>query len=558
MKRLFIVLLAGVLSGMAQQTKPLLIDAVVVDAGGRPVTGLTLSDFEITEAGSSRTVERLNRFDIVQHTSVTLGPLPALELTPDQIHPTIVFVVDDLCSSAQTLAETRRQLHLAAERILQSGGRVSILLASGGTGSAREFTADRTRINAIIGAIEYVGANVTGQVCSTAAWSTVTHALTGVHEMEGRKAVVLVSGDLPAPSAGAVMTNLAAQACAAIYQTSRIAPMLAESTGGEAGVSVDSVLDREQSYYILGFTGETGNNLRISLRRPGLTLHTRTRSISSPARFDFPAPLSGSALAERALNTPFDGSAVGMRLTVLFSNSQKEGSIVDVILHLALRDLSYVRDNKGRYRVSFELSVAGITGAGQTALSSSNPYDLEFPEQDYLRVKEQGVLLTLPVRVSTPGARQVRAAVLDSHSGRTGSASVFVDVPDLSKGALAISGIVLQGSAANRDTPGIRIFHPGATMKFNYGVYNATVDKEGRSELETQTRIFAGSQEPFSGRLTPLTFPRDADSRRQVTGTITLDPALAAGRYVLQVNVTDRLSERSRSTSQFIDFTITP
>jgi hypothetical protein len=30
----------------------------------------------------------------------------------------------------------------------------------------------------------------------------------------------------------------------------------------------------------------------------------------------------------------------------------------------------------------------------------------------------------------------------------------------------------------------------------------------------------------------------------------------AAGRYVLQVNVTGKLSEKPRSASQFIDFTI--
>ena len=556
MKRLVIALLAGALGGRAQAIRPLLIDAIVLDAGGRPVTNLTPTDFEVTEAGSSRTVERVNRFDVLRHTSATLGTLPALELKPDQIHPGIVFVVDDLCGTKEMLSEARRQLRAAVDGILQSGGRAAILQTSGGTGRSRQFTTDGALLLSNIDAIQYTGGSLARTACSMAAWSTVTHVLTGLHEIEGRKAVVLLSGDLPAPSAGPMLSRLAAQAATAIYATSQSAPMLAESAGGEAGVSVATVLEREQSYYVLAFTGESGNEIRVSLRRPGMTLRTRSQSIRQSARSDFPAPPFDAGVAESAINTPFQGDGIGLRVSTLFSN-QKDGSMVDVLLHLDLRDLGYVRDLKGRYRFGFEVHVAGITAAGQIAKPSASPYTIELSEEEYRRARDEGVFLTLPMRVSAPGTRQVRVVVADSHSGRTGSASAFVDVPDLSKGALAVSGILLEGSGATNEGPGIRIFQAGATMRFRYGVYNPGVDKEGRSQLETQTRLFARSEERFSGRVTPLHFPRDADpQRRQVRGTIVLDKALGPGRYILQVNVTDKLSEKPRSASQFIDFTI--
>src|SRR5436305_3691179 len=111
MTRHLAALLGSALTLSAQKsdapTRIALIDAVVTDAAGHPVSDLTPADFEVTEGGQARSVVRLTAFDTVRHTAATIGELPALDLTPDLIHRTIVIVVDDLCLSADGITETR-------------------------------------------------------------------------------------------------------------------------------------------------------------------------------------------------------------------------------------------------------------------------------------------------------------------------------------------------------------------------------------------------------------------------------------------------------------------
>src|SRR5258708_40342713 len=96
---------AGQEAGTPSGARTAIVDAVVTDAAGLPVTNLAPADFEITEDGKPRAVTRLTAFDTIRHTAASTGELPALELTPDQIHRTIAIVVDDLCLPPAGIAE---------------------------------------------------------------------------------------------------------------------------------------------------------------------------------------------------------------------------------------------------------------------------------------------------------------------------------------------------------------------------------------------------------------------------------------------------------------------
>src|ERR1035438_1799257 len=59
---------------------PWLVDALALDANGRPVTDLTAADFELTQGGRSRKITNFTWFDTLQHTSVALpATAPVLE-----------------------------------------------------------------------------------------------------------------------------------------------------------------------------------------------------------------------------------------------------------------------------------------------------------------------------------------------------------------------------------------------------------------------------------------------------------------------------------------------
>src|SRR6185312_5347297 len=95
--------------------------------------------FAVTQAGTERAVERLTVLDAVRHTAASAGSLPAIEITPDQIHRTIAIVVDDLCMTADGLREARRELYALSGK-LTPGDRVAILRSSSGTAREQQFS----------------------------------------------------------------------------------------------------------------------------------------------------------------------------------------------------------------------------------------------------------------------------------------------------------------------------------------------------------------------------------------------------------------------------------
>ncbi|HKG15108.1 MAG TPA: hypothetical protein VKB12_17425, partial [Pyrinomonadaceae bacterium] len=190
-----------------------------------------------------------------------------------------------------------------------------------------------------------------------------------------------------------------------------------------------------------------------------------------------------------------------------------------------------------------------------------------------------GLIFQMQVPVKKPGAYQLRIAVRDASTQKLGSASQFIEVPDLTKDRLALSGIVLQSSAVTdadaaasaspdagdevsvsdpRGNAAVRRFRKGDQVDYFFNVYNAKPDKAtGRPRLQTQMRLFREREEVYAGKAEELDPGKQTDmSSLQAATRIRLD-GLQPGEYVLQVTVTDALApEKRRTVAQWIDFEV--
>jgi hypothetical protein len=191
------------------------------------------------------------------------------------------------------------------------------------------------------------------------------------------------------------------------------------------------------------------------------------------------------------------------------------------------------------------------------------------------------MVYSINVPVKKPGAYQLRVVLRDAGSEQVGSASQFIEVPDVAKGHLALSGIVLSAetkqaqtaaAADNADghaeghvnepdpngTPAVRIFKPGTPIMYGYQILNAQADNSKKTELEVQTRLFRDGQQVYAGTPKPLETGAVEDPKRLVGGgRMQLGDKIAPGDYVLQVIVTDKLAkEKFRVATQSMDFEI--
>jgi VWFA-related protein len=377
------------------------------------------------------------------------------------------------------------------------------------------------------------------------------------------------------------------------------AERLAEDTGGLAlfdtndlGGAVGRLFDDQQGYYLLGYepdaasfsgrdAAERFHRLSVKVRRRGL--HVRSRR-GFYARADTQTdPLKATSFAD-ALVSPFVAVEVPVRLTALFNHDAERGSFLRCLLHIDAHTLTFSDDAEDMRTAEVEAGVLSIAGPGRVGEHAGGKYTLQFPPAMASAAIERGLVVTLDIPVE-PGPYQVRAAVRDVASGRAGSASQFVDVPNLRKGELALSGIFMGGASATAmsssapteepvrvqyahdgietpvdpdATPAVRRFRSGSSVDYAFGVYNARLDPaDSKPRLTAYLSLFRDGV-----RLQTVPVPTDATlpSREGVlalAGALRLGPEMQPGTYTLEVIVQDtQRGAKEPPAIQWIDFDI--
>ena len=576
---------------------PWLVDALALDANGRPVVDLTAADFELVQGGLARKITNFTWYDTRRHTSVTRPAQPgALDLLPDEIGRNLVVVVDDLGLSPAGIDAVAGTLKAFLGDSMSSGDRMAILRASEGSGVLQQLTSDtRILLNAIDG-IRYLGGGTRPAVAGSASWLTLVYALHGLRDFPGRKVVVLFSenpGLTGPPGRGvAEVASAAHAAAAAVYALDPLSPApgvataapgalesLARDTGGLFGGDFAQVLRNEQGYYAIGFQPEEDDSAEVSgsrppvmfaqlrVLRPGVVVRSRAGYISHRVPVEFPVPVEYRVLLNTALRSPFAAADIRARLTALFSAYSKDGFLVDVVLHFDPHDFSFIHDSEDRYRGTVHLSMAAYRDDGRSTMLLEHEFQFNLRPAEYRFCLEYGLRSTFHMKMPGPGAWQIRAVVADSASDRIGSATRFVEIPDVPQGGLALSGLSLRGASPAADNappdpradPAVRIFKPGQSCVFRSTVFNPLTGPDKQSALQVQSRIFASGRVVMDGKPERVTFGEASDgSRRQISGPIKLDSQMAPGDYILQVNVRDLLAPpgQPRTATQFIDFQV--
>jgi hypothetical protein len=274
--------------------------------------------------------------------------------------------------------------------------------------------------------------------------------------------------------------------------------------------------------------------------------------------------------------SPFGGSDINLRLTTFFANEASAGSLLRSFLYLDAGDLTFFEQPDGTHEATFVLSSAVFGDNGKVLSQQERTATLRLGQKSYARAQAEGVVYSFDMPIKVSGALQFRVAVSDRTSARVGAAGQFVEVPNLGKDRLALSGVVLHqeakgqgqplsnepGNADERDItagPAVRKFRQGDDLIAIYAVYNALVTTSTKlPQLTTQVRIFRDGKTVFTGDPAPFDVAGQTDLQRLMAGSrFQVGPELSPGDYVLQIIVEDHLGkEKNRRASQWIDFEV--
>jgi hypothetical protein len=245
---------------------------------------------------------------------------------------------------------------------------------------------------------------------------------------------------------------------------------------------------------------------------------------------------------------------------------------VESLLHIDAKELSCIQGLDGFHRFGLNIVIQIYDENGRADQESNRSFYITLTESEYRRALSGGLVYSLVVPVTRPGAYQVRAIVGDAISSHIGYASQFVDIPDVARDQLVLSGIVLMGERFSdplvtpagvqldvaNESPAIRVFKPGQSFTYAYSLFNPSVGDDRKPAVEARMRLFREGRLIFEGQPMLPGMPTGGDPKRYyIGGKISLPPAIEPGNYVIYVTVTDKLAgDKPRQAAQSTDFRI--
>jgi VWFA-related protein len=380
------------------------------------------------------------------------------------------------------------------------------------------------------------------------------------------------------------------------YETHTVLDYLAQQTGGtftrfsnDLNAAIRSAVEDQKSYYLIGYRPDeltfdpaTGarrfHKWEIKVKRTGLKVRYRNGFYGVPDDNKQEISVTPQAQLTKALISPFVAGDVHVRLTSLFRGDASTGSYVNSLIHIDARDLTFKEAADGWREAAIDVIAMTFGDNGSVVDQVARTQTIRVRDDTYKRFLQNGLAYNLTVPVKKAGAYQMRVAVRDVTTSRLGSASQFIEVPDLSKDRLSLSSIVISGSDPNakaaQTTPAgvpgedqfeqqivsaLRRLRYGMFLDYGYVIYNAQLDRiKNQPQIQTQIRLLRDGQEIFAGRLSPFDPTGQTDPKQLIAGgRLQVGTAMLPGQYILQVVVTDQLAkEKFRTATQWIDFEV--
>jgi VWFA-related protein len=422
-------------------------------------------------------------------------------------------------------------------------------------------------------------------------------AIQGLRNLPGRKAIVLFSHHFPAPPS---IIDLANRAGVAIYVidphgvdmaveqrgmhmsfSGQTVPgsapyrKLARDTGGlfflsSPGANLVEDLAKVAAdlsgYYLIAYRAQrtdaelagrpARHDLQVTVLRKGLLVRTRTGAADSsnppPAN---PRPLPTAEALRQALVSPFNAGGIRLRLDTAYGPSSPDPKtrlrhpMLSAMIVADGKDVHFADVPPGRKRAVYSVLIGVFRQNGAPETSQEGTVTADLTPRQAAQLTASGLHGVLHVELPGPGTYQVRAAVRDENSGDTGSAYLFVDVPDFNRPQLALSSIQLSKpdvppeGAAQWDS-----YRAGTVVHFEAQLFGFRIDSHSQRQPQVEMRVllFADATGAATFDSGPVPVPPSTLAENFLAGSIRIGADFEPGDYTVEVLAYDRLAPKKK------------
>jgi hypothetical protein len=353
---------------------------------------------------------------------------------------------------------------------------------------------------------------------------------------------------------------------------------LADETGGFAAVdsnsfatAFDRIVQANSQYYVLGYYPPSHprdgrfHKIEVRVKRPGLKVSAR-KGYASPrgktpeerkrdddARRARESKNGGGPNASpelrEALNGPIQqGSLTFSVHAAPFRNTDKDASIA-MTVEFDGPTLKFAQTN-GLFADKVELAFFAVNEQGKAPPAVRSEFTLTLKPETYQRVKTLG-LRANPRITLAPGRYQMRIGARESTGGALGAVFYFLQVPDFTKDALMMSGLLLTAQSSEevptaQPDPALAKLLPGAptsrrefvrsdTLSLLAEIYDNSKSQQPRQVDAAVHLIAETGQDVFTAR---DALANTADAKKWDVYAYTRQVPLsnvAPGRYLLRL-----------------------
>jgi VWFA-related protein len=239
--------------------------------------------------------------------------------------------------------------------------------------------------------------------------------------------------------------------------------MLADATGGFSLINsnnftaaFDRIVRENSTYYVLGFTSSTEkrdglhHSLRVRVTRSGLQVRAREGYVAPLKNEHLPEPSHVATLSvpvSNALTNPLSDAAVPIELFAApYRNPEDKTAVVAITAEIDPTALGLTERN-GRLGGELEVGFLATDVVGKVYRGQHYTADLALKPDTFAIAREQGIRVLSEIRLP-PGRYQLRFAA-GNPSGKAGSVTYDLTVPDFRKDPLMLSGLALTSASSS-------------------------------------------------------------------------------------------------------------
>ncbi len=344
--------------------------------------------------------------------------------------------------------------------------------------------------------------------------------------------------------------------------------VLAADTGGIAVLNknnfreaLDKILNASEAYYILAYT-PIDQNFKGDFRKLEIKVKGDYKVYSRKgylAREDKPAaaPVTKQEQILTAIKSPLAKRDIDLDAVVMYkaADAPNKGNL-EINLSIDTKKLGFEQDGD-KHKADFDIAGFVYDELGKLRGGFSETALPALSQEEYDRSIKSGFSYSANTTVPA-GAYQVRVAVRDNKTGKIGTLSRFMEVPNLAKGRLAASTMAL-GAVPPSDmkTPPVpltatRQISRKQDLRYAVLLYNAK-EKDKKPQIKTQLAISQNGKMIFQE-------PEEMLAASSATGLVKVGQigmSVKPGRYTLTLIITDLLADKKAQTiTRSMDFVV--